>query len=224
MSCFLLPRSFYDEIEGAINKFWWGHSNGRSKIHWLSWNKLCCPKKEGGLDFCNIHCFNLVMLAKQAWCILKNPSSLLAQLLKAKYFPTHILEASSSGGVSFSWHSIRTSRALIKKGVRWRIDDGQKVRIWDDGWLPNQSGFKPWTGRDKLRIDARVSELIAAPGSWNCSLIHATFTPHEANQILNIPLSHRQHQNKLIWHHTKKKRSFFYSKCILLGFVYTVPG
>lgn len=36
----------------------------KKKIHWRSWNRLCVPKREGGMGFKNLHWFDLAMLAK----------------------------------------------------------------------------------------------------------------------------------------------------------------
>ena len=34
-----------------VQKFWWGQTNEKTKMVWLSWGKVCTPKKEGGLGF-----------------------------------------------------------------------------------------------------------------------------------------------------------------------------
>lgn len=46
------------------NKFWWDSRTGPGRgLHWMSWDGLCVPKKEGGLGFKKLHLFNIVLLA-----------------------------------------------------------------------------------------------------------------------------------------------------------------
>ena len=53
---------------------------------WLSWDKICVPKREGGLDFRNLKAFNLALLVKQGWRLQTNTNSLEYRVLKARYF------------------------------------------------------------------------------------------------------------------------------------------
>ena len=67
MSCFKIPKKMLDAINSIASNFWWGHTNGKNKIHWLSWSKLCKGKFCGGYGLRDLHKFNLALLAKLGW-------------------------------------------------------------------------------------------------------------------------------------------------------------
>jgi hypothetical protein len=82
------------------SRFWWGSNVDKRKVHWVNWKKTCRKKENGGLGFRDISSFNIALLAKQGWRIMTEPSSLLARILKAKYFPTcHFLKAKQVTGL-----------------------------------------------------------------------------------------------------------------------------
>lgn len=54
------------------------------KVSWEKWDNMEISKKEGGLGFRKIECFNQTLLAKQGWRLLTNYSSLVATIIKAK--------------------------------------------------------------------------------------------------------------------------------------------
>lgn len=88
MSCFKFPDGIIDKITSMIRDFWWGVSDsGSRKINWVTWNKITRGKEEGGLGFRDLECFNVALLAKQGWRLMTSPHSLLAHVLKAKYYP-----------------------------------------------------------------------------------------------------------------------------------------
>ena len=64
MSVFKLPDTLCDEMTSMVHSFWWGQTNGRNKMAWLSWDKVYVPKSDGGLGFRNLKAFNLALLAK----------------------------------------------------------------------------------------------------------------------------------------------------------------
>jgi len=103
MGCFDLSKSLCDQISAMICRFWWNQQVEKNKIHWLSWDQLMLPKEDGGLGFQDIHAFNLAMLAKQSWRLLKNPDSLCARVLKAKYFANSlVLDAMPKSNMSYT--------------------------------------------------------------------------------------------------------------------------
>ena len=82
MTCFKLPDSLCEEMMGMIRNFWWGQKKEERKIAWLSWQKMCEPKCNGGLGFKNLKLFNMALLAKQDWHLQMGGESLVYKVLK----------------------------------------------------------------------------------------------------------------------------------------------
>ncbi|KAK2404541.1 hypothetical protein QL285_053869 [Trifolium repens] len=102
---------------------------------------------------------------------------------------------------SYAWRSIQSAKEVINLGSRWRIGNGEKVKIFKDKWLPNQVGFKVWSRCDELNEDVLVSTLIDPDTKqWKRDLLSHLFYLHEAKQILSIPISQRLPSDKIIWH------------------------
>lgn len=86
---------------------------------------MCKSKQSGGMGFRNLQAFNLAMLAKQGWRILKNPDTLMAWVYKARYFPfDDVLNSKKGSNPSYAWRSIHNSLDVIKKGTRWWVGNG----------------------------------------------------------------------------------------------------
>jgi hypothetical protein len=67
-------------------------------------------KVVGGMGFRDLHLFNKALLAKQSWRLWKEPERLVANIMKAKYYPGgSILDAKVGARPSFTWRSIHSS-------------------------------------------------------------------------------------------------------------------
>ncbi|KAH9741755.1 putative reverse transcriptase/RNA-dependent DNA polymerase [Citrus sinensis] len=86
MSVFKLPLTLCEGIQKAIAKFWWGTNKEKHDIHWARWERMSHAKLRGGLGFKDMSCFNQALVAKQSWRIIQDPESLMARVLKARYF------------------------------------------------------------------------------------------------------------------------------------------
>ena len=94
---------------------------------------MCRAKRDGGMGFMgfrDLQAFNLAMLAKQGWWMLEEPSSLMARVYKAKYFPNCDVRGASIGSnPSYAWRSIHKSLEVLKQGTRWRVGNNKLIHI-----------------------------------------------------------------------------------------------
>ncbi|XP_042974842.1 uncharacterized protein LOC122306478 [Carya illinoinensis] len=179
MSVFLFPKRLCTELNSLLAKFWWGNQKNRKWINWGSWDRLGQQKHKGGIVFRNIEYFNLALLAKQGWRILSNPTSLVAQIHKQKYYKdSSYLEAKLGSSPLFIWKSIWKASEIVKDGMSFRV----------------QSPIK------RLHKEAMVKELIVEEEKkWNEELIREIFVENEVEQILSLPLSKMESEDKLVW-------------------------
>lgn len=114
MSCFALPNSICDYIKSLIGIFWWGGDDTSRKIHWVAWKVLCQSKSTGGIGFRSMNEFNEASLAKQGCHLIQNENSLLAKVLKERYYSrTSFLQAKMGHNYSYTWRSIVMAQRSI---------------------------------------------------------------------------------------------------------------
>jgi hypothetical protein len=138
-------------------------------------------KGKGGMSFRYNEYFNQAMLAKQGWRLLKFPNSLMAQVVKAKYYPRgNFLEANMGSCPSYAWRSIWKARKLLKEGLIWRVGDGLSINIWRDRWIPSPITNAIHSPNRILPIDAKVCCLFDKGNQgWNVPLLKELFSSEE---------------------------------------------
>ncbi|XP_058774462.1 uncharacterized protein LOC131648749 [Vicia villosa] len=163
MSCYHLPESCCKEIEALLAKFCWGSKDGERKIHWIRWERLAHCKGDGGIGFQGICDFNISLLWKQYWRLLQANGSLMERFFKGRYYPQYSLSDAQCGFLpSFAWRSILSSKEVVLNGSRWRIGNGEKVRIGEDRWIPSLPGFQ--TSSPARVLDPTTKKHKGNPG------------------------------------------------------------
>ena len=151
----------------------------------------------GFKDLCK---FNEAMLAKHVWRLTHDTDSLFYKVYKAKYFPNgSVFEAKSATG-SFAWKSILHSKNLIERNGRWRVGDGENIRIFQDAWLPNSNAGKILFHKNVLAPSTTADGLIDPnSGWWNLGLIDQCFYPLDAKKIISLPLCITPQTDSFVW-------------------------
>ncbi|XP_071921827.1 uncharacterized protein [Coffea arabica] len=216
MSCFKLSRKLCKDITTSMASNWWGETDGKIKMHWLSWKKIALKRSEGGLGFKDIEAFKKALLGKQIWRILTKPNLLVSKVLRAKYFPKDsIFKRKPQKNASWIWQGLLGARSLIKKGVIRRTGNGRSTNIWEHQWIPgsssgredsyfwqhNAGGFYSVSSRYKLLIEESRSIEKVKSGEAGPSIM-------EGSQQL------KQMWNTLWKLNIKHKIKLFIWKCI----------
>ncbi|KAE8711725.1 hypothetical protein F3Y22_tig00110279pilonHSYRG00089 [Hibiscus syriacus] len=111
MSLYALPVSLCRELNSAIARFWWRSDASVQAVHWLGMSNMRLPKSIGGLGIRDLEVFNQAFLCKQGWRLFNGSKTLVAQVLKAKYYPDgSFLTADLEVLIIFFYVSMRNER------------------------------------------------------------------------------------------------------------------
>ena len=152
----------------------------------------------GGMGFRDLVMFNDSLLAKQAWRLLHNKTSLFYKVFNARFFPN--MEALDTRMGSYAWKSILIGRDVIQRGSRWRVGNGEKINIWQHRWLPRKHPPQlPTCPIDDFE-HSRVSCLIDPnTRQWQIDIVDGLFVEADAEITKKILLSQLATDDVLYW-------------------------
>lgn len=127
--------------------------------------------------------------------MLTQPECLLAQVLKARYFPRIDFLSANLG--SLTRRSVWSTRGLIEKGYGWRIGSGQQV--WNDPWLPSPGPGRVTCAKIDIRYSTVNHLIYSQVHTWDEGNIRLPFKPAEVDRILNIPIAQTATKDELVW-------------------------
>lgn len=173
----------------------------------MKWSSVTRAKHDGGLGFRELESFNLALLGKMAYRLLKEPNALWARVLKGIYFPTSdFLHAGKGSRPSWAWSSIMEGRAVVKDGSVWSLGDGRIIRPFMDAWIPGRSnarlGLRP--------VQQRQAETVLydwinhEEKEWNSELVRAELDQNEAEMVLGVQIPLVPRGDELKWPFERK--------------------
>lgn len=210
LSSFKVLGKICNKLDAISRRFWWKlKESDRKYIACTAWDKLCCPKSQGGLGFKKANEVNSALLAKLAWMVISGKQTICMEVLRTKYKVSNSwLSVEPRKASSPTWRAIEAAKKLVVKGACFMSGDGMSIDVWTDPWVPSIDNFKPHPRVEEYnQIAIKASDLIDQPTrTWIRSLVNEIFTSDDANAILTIPIPFTPKQDRLIWLPNSKGR------------------
>ncbi|KAK9986188.1 hypothetical protein SO802_031139 [Lithocarpus litseifolius] len=100
-----------------------------------------------------------------------------------------------------------TAQALVRKGLRWQVGNGENIRIWRDKWLPTPKTYKVVTPEKSNTRLTMVCDLIDNESKeWKVDVVRQNFLAQDVDAILSIPLSVNGASDKIVWAENRNGR------------------
>jgi hypothetical protein len=203
MSTFEIPSTICSKLDALNRRFWWNPKGKNGRFLALkSWDKLCLPKKNGGLGFRKSKDFNLDLIAKLSWMVASNRESICMRMLRSKYkVQRDWLSKSPPKNSSPIWRAIEMGKNVIVKCACLMVGNGENISVWKDPWVPYLEDFKsiPRDASSQVR-PLMVSNLIDPQTRfWKQDVLGQLFTQSSIEAINKIVIPWRPRPDKLVW-------------------------
>ncbi|XP_056841698.1 uncharacterized protein LOC130494888 [Raphanus sativus] len=152
-----------------------------------------------------IHEFNLALLAKQLWRLTQNPDSLVARVLRGRYYRlSSPLRVNSVNSPSYIWTSISAVRELLLLGIRQKIHSGYEVKVWEDPWIPLNPARPAIPIAPVMHPNMRVSDLINQElKEWDVNILEQYVSPDDIPLIRSLAISTTHRPDTFCWNFTR---------------------
>lgn len=132
---------------------------------------------------------NSALISKLIWKLLVNPDTLWARILLAKYqhdLPL-LTQPKCPVSASVTWRSIIKTLPLFRKGLGWRLGNGQQIDFWRDTWLTNRPLVTLLPSVNVNTTDSLlVSDFISAGGAWDMDQLARVVPASFCNRIRTL--------------------------------------
>ena len=139
------------------------------------------------------------------WRLLKYPNSLLARVLKGRYYRhANPLVVEKANNPSYGWRSILASKEVLKHGLRKKIGNGYDTNVWEEPWLPLDPPRAAISKGLLWDQNFRVHHLIDHERKeCNLDMLKEFITPEDIPNIVSIQISKTGRSDCYCWDFTK---------------------
>ncbi|CAA7030622.1 unnamed protein product [Microthlaspi erraticum] len=189
MSSIVLPQSTLARLDKISRSFVWGDTTKQKRQHLISWERVCLPKREGGLGIRKAQDMNKALIAKLSWRVLQDTNSLWSRVLRHKYKVTNIkdgLWSKRSGNWSSIWRSVRKGMSeVVIPGIHWVIEMDERFAFGMIKWLLDTPLYDLRTTEiPENLLEMPVRELWQNGAGWIMHQITPYLTENIRMQIL----------------------------------------
>ncbi|KAJ8749632.1 hypothetical protein K2173_026281 [Erythroxylum novogranatense] len=142
-----LPTGLLNQLDNYCNRFIWGDTQERNRMHLISWRQVGTLKCSGGLGLKNLGAMNVAFRMKLGWSILMETQKLCHQVLCAKYN----LDRNRHHGMTAKpdasplWRSICAAFPMVMDGATWSV---------------GVVGEREWFGINWLRVGVAATSTV----------------------------------------------------------------
>ena len=138
LSALPTPKGVLEKFISIQRYFLWGKEETKKKWALVSWDKICKPKRQGGLGLDDQEILNKVLGAKIWWRRVQEPKAQWARIWKEKYANSwhtkDLIRMSGNVKGSHIWNRAWDNRSLVQNNSFSEIRVRDLALFWEDRW------------------------------------------------------------------------------------------
>ncbi|XP_060217033.1 uncharacterized protein LOC132644456 [Lycium barbarum] len=101
---FILPQIVLKDVDEKCQDYLWGSSENAKKVSLVAWEKVCKPKKHGGLNIRSCRKWNMASVGKLVWLLVTDNEALWVKWVHGIYMKSDVDFWSHTPPSDCSWY------------------------------------------------------------------------------------------------------------------------
>ena len=149
--------------------------------------------------------FNLALLAEQLWRLVQFSDSLVARVLRRKYYRLSLpLQTSAVDYPNVCMDEYYSCEEAITFGIRSKVHSGYEMKVWKDPWIPSRPARPARSRVPVVHPKMTVSSLINfETREWDARLLEQYIDQEDISMIQSLAISPTHRRDTFCWSYTK---------------------